>query len=486
MATKNEYEIKWGLEDWQKIANSTFLPLVHNEDRFLILYGGRGSGKSRFVAQKLIYRILSESFFRCVLIRNVYQTIKDSSFQELVTVISDLGLNELFDITYSPLEIKCKNGNKILCRGLDNPAGIKSISDICCAWYEEEIVNEDAFNIVSSGIRTTKAKYIQEIFSINPETEGDYHDNWFYKQFFKPHEPKKTFNSKTSMKVGKKIIELGYTVHHSTSKDNKWVTAQYQMRLDAYKISEPYRYTVWTLGEWGTKEAKGLYYKNFNRIKSVESGVLYNSERPLHISWDFNRNPYVTLTIWQLIGNDLCCIDEIAGETPNNTTAAVCRLFKDRYADHGNLLYIYGDVNGNNTSTATEEGHNDYKVILSELQSYRPQKRVPTRNPSLERRGDFINSLFLVGYKEHTIRIADKCVHLIADLSNVKENIEGGKLKEKTTKDGRSYEPWGHMSDSMDYVICELWKNFYDEYFNGMAKPDYIIGKQPKNERIRF
>ena len=50
--------------EWDEILNNRFVPLVDNTDRYLICYGGRGSSKSVFAAKKLIYRCLSEDYFR--------------------------------------------------------------------------------------------------------------------------------------------------------------------------------------------------------------------------------------------------------------------------------------------------------------------------------------------------------------------------------------------------------------------------------------
>ena len=38
---------------WEKIVNKSFIPLIDNKDRYLILYGGRGSSKSNAIAKNL-------------------------------------------------------------------------------------------------------------------------------------------------------------------------------------------------------------------------------------------------------------------------------------------------------------------------------------------------------------------------------------------------------------------------------------------------
>src|SRR3954462_2726147 len=117
------------LPPWRKTINESFIPLVQNTDRYLILYGGRGSSKSIFAAKKLIWRCLKEPYFRYILYRKTYNTIKDSQFQTIKDIVYEWGLQDLFVFNISPMEIRCFNGNKFICRGGDDPKKLKSIKD---------------------------------------------------------------------------------------------------------------------------------------------------------------------------------------------------------------------------------------------------------------------------------------------------------------------------------------------------------------------
>ena len=163
------FKVKWC--EWDKIVNKHFIPLLNNKDRYVIMYGGRGSSKSNFEAKKLIYRCLTENYFRHILIRNTYATIKDSSYQTIKDIIFELGLQELFEFKLQPLEIHCINGNCFLARGCDDTQKIKSVKDPTGAWWEEDIPSEADFITVTTSIRTTKADFLQETFTINPEVE---------------------------------------------------------------------------------------------------------------------------------------------------------------------------------------------------------------------------------------------------------------------------------------------------------------------------
>jgi len=108
----SDINVKWC--KWSDIINTRFEPLVENKDRYIIAYGGRGSSKSDWAAKKLIYRCLNERYFRYVLVRNTYATIKDSSYQTIKDIIHDLGLESLFRFKIQPLEIECLNQSNFL------------------------------------------------------------------------------------------------------------------------------------------------------------------------------------------------------------------------------------------------------------------------------------------------------------------------------------------------------------------------------------
>ena len=42
----------------RKVFNDVYLPFLDNEDRYLVFYGGGSSGKSYFIAQRWIYKLI--------------------------------------------------------------------------------------------------------------------------------------------------------------------------------------------------------------------------------------------------------------------------------------------------------------------------------------------------------------------------------------------------------------------------------------------
>lgn len=459
--------VNWGNVKWRDLLNERFVPLIHNKDRYLILYGGRGSAKSNAVAKKLIFRCLSEKYFRYILIRNQYNTIKDSSYQTIKDIIIELGLEKLFVFKLQPLEIHCVNGNMFMARGCDDTTTLKSVKDPTGCWFEEDIPSESDFITITSSIRTQKADYLQEVFTINPEVQGNYQDHWFWKKYFEGKN-ELSFNSVTKMKVDDTTeVDLTYTVHHSTYLDNRWLPPEFKAILLDLKRTNPYYYTIYTLGHWGNKQLGGRFYKKFDIGKNTANNK-YNPEMPLHISFDFNTKPYTSVSIWQVSGKFLYNIDEIATENPNNDTKSLCREFMYKYNSHNTGLFVYGDPSGNNNGTTTEQGFNNYTIIMDVLAKYNPVLRVASKHPPVHMRGMFINACFDHNFDGVHIIINEKSTYLKNDLLFGKENHDGDKLKEMTTgPDGSKYQKYHHFSDNMDYFICELLQTSFANYQRG-------------------
>lgn len=120
-----------------RIVGKHFYPLLNNRSKYLILYGGISSGKSVFIAQKLIYSILTDGIrHRILVVRKVSDKLRQSVFAEFVSVLKDMGLIAHANITTSPLQIELF-GSVVLFSGIDDAEKIKSISRISAIWIEE-------------------------------------------------------------------------------------------------------------------------------------------------------------------------------------------------------------------------------------------------------------------------------------------------------------------------------------------------------------
>lgn len=216
------------------------------EHKFYFLVGGYGSSKSYHVAVKLIKKLLQEKR-KALVIREVFDTIRDSCFDLLEEVANAMGVEEYLTFTTSPMQVRFKNGSRIIFKGMDKPAKLKSLNGVSVVWIEEcsEVKYEGFKEILGRLRHPTLSNHI--ILSTNPVSKS----NWCYKHFFQ--------DSKNNVLIlddeelyRKRIMIVGNTYyHHSTVDDNFFVPASYVEQLDDLQIHDPDLYRVARKGRFG-------------------------------------------------------------------------------------------------------------------------------------------------------------------------------------------------------------------------------------------
>ena len=452
-----------------KLINDRFRELWNNKDRYLILYGSRGSSKSDFIALMIIYRMLNDKYFKGLAIRNTYEGIRESSYATILKIIDRYGLEPFFKVTSSPLKIVCNNGNQLIFKGLDDTAKIKGTNDPNFIWYEEDIVDtEENWQTISTTLRSSKAEYIQEVWTINPVIE-DYETNWFYKMFFET-EKELNFRKKFEFTNEESRTFTQYaTIHHSTFKDNRWLDESALAKIELMAKGNAYLYQVYNLGVWSNRIIDGRFFRGFDITKHC-SYKDYNPDKPLHISFDQNIRPYSAATIFQVYDKIIYQIDEICVLNKEITTAPMkqtCNRIKEKYPNHSEGIYIYGDPSGKKEDTRSDKGWNDYSIIENELKSFRPQLRVMSKAPAVKTSGEFVNAIFESNYSGLELFINHNCRETIKDLQYLKVDKEGGKLIEKIKDgDGAQMEKYGHTGDTLRYFIISYFSDEYNKYKN--------------------
>ena len=107
--------------------------------RFVVLYGGRGSGKTYLCCEELIHHSFIEKYknstFLCA--REVQISIKESVYSVLVEHINNLGLSNFFSIKIDSITNK-KTGVKIIFKGLrTDPNSLKGIKKLKIVFIDE-------------------------------------------------------------------------------------------------------------------------------------------------------------------------------------------------------------------------------------------------------------------------------------------------------------------------------------------------------------
>ena len=128
-----------------KVFNKVYLPYLDNLNRYLIFYGGAGSGKSYFVVERYIKKILQQKMMNLLVVRATGKSNRDSTFALFKQVINKWKLSKYFKINESDLRIKSLlNGNEIIFSGLDDVEKLKSVTfskgELTDIWIEEASV----------------------------------------------------------------------------------------------------------------------------------------------------------------------------------------------------------------------------------------------------------------------------------------------------------------------------------------------------------
>lgn len=215
--------------------------------RYRVVKGGRGSKKSTTTAQSIIYNMMKYPLSNALIIRQVFNTHKDSTYAQLKWATHNLGVSHLWHFSKSPLEATfLPSGTKILFRGLDDSMSITSITVekgyLCYVWMEEsyQIKSEDDFNKVDMSIRgeIPKGYYKQITLTLNPWNSK----HWIKRRFFD-------------------VKDEDILAITTTYKCNEWLGEEDIKLFEKMKKNNPRRYAIEGEGQWGISD--GLVYQNW-------------------------------------------------------------------------------------------------------------------------------------------------------------------------------------------------------------------------------
>ena len=336
----------------KKVFNDIYLPLLDNYDRYVVLYGGGSSGKSYFIAQWMVYRLIHPERFNLLIVRQTGDTNSKSTFPLMKQVIKDWKLYDHFKINESDKRIKCLfTGNEVAFAGLDDVEKIKSITfengELTEIWVEEATeCNEEDINQLKVRLRGGSSKK-QMILSFNPINI----QHWIKRHF----------------------IDSGLaTVVFSTYKDNKFLSNDDRKALEDLKNTDEYTYNVYCLGQWGILgktvfDAKKLTERLQVAPKPLKTGYFeydYDGTTISNIRWVDDNNGFIKL--YRLPGmvhhTKYCIGGDTAGEGSDYFTAYVLdaktgeqvvslrnQFDADLYVKQVYCLgkyYAYEDING--------------------------------------------------------------------------------------------------------------------------------------------
>lgn len=221
--------------------------------KFYFLVGGYGSSKSYHVGLKLMLKLLQEKRTALV-VREVYETIRESCFSLLSEIAIELGLEGKVKFITSPMSVRFPNGSKIIFRGVDKPEKLKSIHNVSLVWLEEcSEIKYDGFKELLGRLRHPTMK-LHMLLSTNPVSTS----NWCYKYFFQDRQNKRvTLDDKVLYRERTMIVNDTY-YHHSTADDNLFLPADYIEQLEDLKTHDIDLYRIARRGRFGVNGKRVL------------------------------------------------------------------------------------------------------------------------------------------------------------------------------------------------------------------------------------
>lgn len=254
------------------LFNDAYLPFMNSTARIELFFGGGGSGKSFFLAQRDVIDVLTKSYCNKLTMRKTAASNHDSTFADYNDIIYKWKLDKYFKINSSKGDerITCaRTKNEILFGGckdkkeLEKVKGIRAMSGPISHIRMEEATEFERRDFIQlnnvrlRGETPTPKNAINKTFkrmtlSMNPISSS----HWIKKDLIDSHvdnsiylehnQSTKHIHEITSNDKRKRLVVL-----KTTHLDNKFYGEEERSELLKLKDTDKYYYDVYVLGNWG-------------------------------------------------------------------------------------------------------------------------------------------------------------------------------------------------------------------------------------------
>ncbi len=393
------------------------------EKRYRVLKGGKGSKKSTTTALNFIFRLMKLKDSNLLVVRQVMNTHRDSTFAQLKWAQERLGVSHLWKNTVSPMEmVYIPTGQRIIFRGFDDVLKLASTTVptgyLNFVWIEEafEISNEADFDKLDLSVPRGNIPlpiYKQTTLTFNPWSGA----HWLKKRFFdKPDKDTATFST-------------NYLINEFLDNTDRAV-------FERMRLTNRRKYEVAGLGNWGISE--GLVYENWEigRLQ-IEDKELYKWKSFFGLDYGYTNDPT------GFIGFMANPIDK--------RIYIFCEFSEKRLlnCDIADRIKKLGFAKERIRADCAEPKSNDDLRRLG----------ISRIAPSVKGRDSILNGIAAIS--EYKITVHPDCINMIRELSSY--------VYEDKTKEGSQKMPKdcdNHLCDALRYA-------FYDvKYFHPQEKTD--------------
>ena len=351
--------------------NEKYIPYLKSEHRYNVFYGGSSSGKSYFVATKLILDLLQKKK-KLLVVRQTFASINETVFTEIKKALIKMEIVDLVKISKTTLKITFPNGSEIIFKGADDESKLLSMSGIDICWVEEASeLSKELFNQLELRLRGLGHKK-QFYLTFNPISSL----HWLKSEFFDM--PKKDS-----------------AVCHSTYLDNAFLMIEDIEQFEDMRIRNPQKYEVYALGKWGTTGKK--VFTNW-KIKEFEVHEIVKT------------NPLIK----SALGMDFGYVAD--------ASTLICSLvdLENRKLYIFDEMYEHGLLNNELAQRIIEMGYSKEKIVadssekksIAEINSY----GVPRIQAAKKGAGSVMSGIQFM--QQFEIIIHPKCKHTIDEFEN--------------------------------------------------------------------
>lgn len=399
--------------DLPRIVGRGYGSFWRSKARYRLVKGGKGSKKSKTTALNFITRIMQYPESNLLVIRQVMDTHRGSTFADLRWAIDKLCVNQYWKCTKSPMEMTyLPTGQKILFRGFDDVHKLASITVekgyLCWVWIEEafEISSEEDFDKLDTSIRGEMPEHLfkQITFTFNPWSEK----HWLKKRFFDKQSPE--INAYTTNYMCNEFLdEADIALYERMKRDN------------------PRLYAVAGLGDWGI--AEGLVYDRWE-VKSFEVDQLPESWKYRHVfglDYGYTNDPAAFIA---------------AAVNPDDRVLYI-------YDEH----YQRGMLNNEIAAMIVNKGFSKERIRAD---SAEPKSNEELRRngilrvtPAAKGQGSLLHGISRI--QEYRIFVHPKCQNTIAELSSYIWD-----KKDDGTGKNRPVDKNNHLMDALRYAMEDI------------------------------
>lgn len=404
--------------------------------RKIMVYGGKSSAKTFSISQ--LFCILCENNgLSSICYRKEQTTIKTTLKPAFSKAIEKMFLQKAFRI----MDFKIANdkGSNIIFKGLDTEGKVKGIEGFTYLLFDEiDQFEQEEWVQANLSLRGLPN---QKLFATwNPVDENI----WIKKELDryqwtalpntiegKP-ESKLSDYSRIQQSDDGKILLIKTTYH-----DNAWITGRGDIPRDQNLIDEYESlkevdfnwYNVNVLGEWGITEKQRKFAWAYDpKLQSGKCTHLYDKERFLWLSFDFNVNP-ISCTAFQYYEEENLLLGIKCFKLANSNITELCDRILATYPDA--LYMVTGDATGLNRSALVNENYNYYTVICNKLNiSFQSRVKLPSVNPPISENHLLCNTVLK---KVNCLFDEDNCKELHYDMMYVEMDENKKLIKDRST-----------------------------------------------------